>query len=239
MGQVQFIPDTRIRFMQATWQPSLFSGTQYKVTFNPRDITSMSNDSLYFVILHEFAHLHFKHPGNSHKDSAINEIQADDTAVVTAITKNPFIGLDAARGMDSLIDAELAKGNMGGGSHPSNIARKKRLRALVEAIFKYAQLNIAIKSPVMFPSIAQKFATQWKDKLGLAKSDFKKGKTAIFGEEGYQLDACAPLDLTTALKIKPHLDEVQNWLFGGFITVHTSWKRNPLEVQKAIKNRLP
>jgi len=116
------------------------------VRYNPIQIGQMSPPSRYFLILHELGHIYYQHPGNTHPDSVENEIQADDSALVNAVTLYPEESPGVINDFSALLQYMIDHGQLGGGTHPLNADRKLRIEKLFNAILNSAILNVKYSS---------------------------------------------------------------------------------------------
>jgi len=136
---VSFISDVNVPFMNANNQTMV-------VRYNPIQIGQMSPPSRYFLILHELGHIYYQHPGNTHPDSVENEIQADDSALVNAVTLYPEESPGVINDFSALLQYMIDHGQLGGGTHPLNADRKLRIEKLFNAILNSAILNVKYSS---------------------------------------------------------------------------------------------
>ena len=136
---VAFISDPTIDNMAAYPQTM-------QIRYNPVTVGPMTPRARYFIIMHELSHLYYQHPGNQHPESAENEVQADDTALVNAVTLYPEETIGVMQDVRALLKSMSRSGQHGGGSHPLTVNRKNRLRRLLVEIEDHATIQVQLTS---------------------------------------------------------------------------------------------
>jgi hypothetical protein len=219
LGPVSFSADASVGMMAV-------SGNPPTIRFNPAVVSQMDPQAVYFIAQHEIAHIAHGHPDNSHVESAPNEMQADYTALVSAVTNNMAGGgWSAARNFTKLLEQLIARGNAGGGgSHPVLTFRKERLEVLAQLIHDEATVRVEIHSPAFWPN------SQMEQALGVLRVESKDlhrnpdGSSFIDGdgETGYgdYLKWCEDCSaLPTDVR--------------DLLTVTSTWIKGPMDVYQA------
>lgn len=146
LGSVWLISDS-------TAQPMFLADG--RIHFNPYMICNMYRGfpkSVYFALLHELAHRHHGHPGNTHVESMENEMQADYTASISAIHYNKMgDGWESVTQFIELLEVMIREGVQSGGSHPTNRFRRERLVAFMGLVGNKARVRVTMKSNSKVP----------------------------------------------------------------------------------------
>lgn len=232
---VHFIRDDQVFVMSATWQQNLLGPKYMAVRFNPAHLAEMSAQARYIAVMHELAHLHYEHPGNQHQDSVANEIQADDTALVNAITLYPTQARDAVNDLATFIQKMEDHGHKGGSSHPDNPTRKARVEALLDAILDTATMDVKIESNYTTKAHMDNFFQHHGAALQIDPGDVKTFK-ASNGEFSY-LNGQGTVSLRNYLLFLTEFNARQG-LIPNFRHT-TAWNVRPVQVQNMIKDQLP
>lgn len=245
VGPINFVSDTSIGFLFASSPPPT-------VKFNPTDIASLSNEGLYFAIVHEFAHIHHGHPGNQHTDSKVNEYQADDTALVTAFMHDPLTAYKSADDFHTLILQQILSCQQGGGSHPNNGDRKDRLEKLTNLIMDNATLKVKVTSNLIDIAPMKSFNMEFMNILGLEEADYKErmSNDQDMIDENDTGETKCEINTESTIKVSQFNQILStdwrtnianaNIKYPGLnLSYTTEWVITPLDVQRHFKDTLP
>ena len=231
---VHFVADTSVFVFNATLVKKL--GKKYmRIRFNPKQVGTMTPSARYFGIMHELAHIHHEHPGNKHPDSMLNELQADDTALVNTVTLKPDKAFRVVSDIAAFIDKMENLGFKGGGTHPDNPTRKRRVKSLLQAIFKLAKVGVTIENnftpKATMDAFLQKHAKALKiDRGDVHTFDAQNGKFSYLSGKG-------TVPLIDYLRWLPEFHARR----GGIpkFRYRYRWVVKPVTIQNRVKNSLP
>lgn len=225
---ITFISDETVYYMNANSQTM-------EVRYNPDQIGQMTPQSRYFLILHELGHIYYQHPGNDHPDSVENEIQADDTALVNAVTLYPEESLGVINDFSALLQFMVDQGEFGGNTHPLNVDRKSRIEQLLIAILDNATLDVKFSSTAIPKDHMDHFLMENGDALMLDSSDIKTFQadngTFSFIDGGGQPTLRIFLQWLPEFRLRQHLIPDFNYTY--------NWEIRPVQIQNQIKDDLP
>ncbi|HET7536324.1 MAG TPA: hypothetical protein VFJ90_07715, partial [Candidatus Didemnitutus sp.] len=208
-----------------------------EVRFNRAHLGHMTAPARYAALMHELAHLHYAHPGNQHPDSVLNETQADDTAVVNAMTLYPEEGTGAVASLADFTRQMEAAGHHGGHTHPDNPTRENRLRALRDAILEHATIEVHLESNFTPEAQMHEFLRTNGAALLIEPGDVK-GFRAQNGNFCY-------LNGRGIVRLREYLDWLPLFHFRVVLNLipglrHSwRWVIRPVTVQNQFKDRLP
>jgi hypothetical protein len=232
---VSFVVDNTQRYMSVTLNPPV-------VRFNTVDVGRMTAPGRYFLIMHELSHVAYGHPGNVdehgriHPESVLNETQADDTALVNAMTHYPEKAVAAVHDFSNLLQRMVGSGDFGGGSHPFNAVRKSRLDQLLAAILDESKLNVHVTSFGTFPHLMKQFLGENAAALEIdSKDDIKTFQSSLYGTI-YYLDYQADISLRHFLTWLPKYEQRKNLLLKFEYT--RNWVKSPSSVQGNVKDKI-
>jgi hypothetical protein len=234
VNNVNFKIDKSIFVMSATWKYNENKEKYMEVLYNPDHVSHMTPQARYFTILHELGHLYYEHPGNNHFESKINEIQADDAAVVNAITLHPLESMLIFRDIRNFIKLMEEKGYKGGGSHPENPEREQRILKLQALIMKYSTVKVHIESNFIVKDILYEFLNKFGKELLIEEKDVKTF-TAQNGKFGY-INGKGEIKLGEYLKWLLKFASLKNHL--PSLRQSFEWILRPVEVQNKYKDKI-
>lgn len=233
-NNVTFIADDRVKYMSVTLNPPT-------VRYNVAEVGGMTPPARYFLIMHELSHVAYQHPGNHdaqggiHPDSVLNETQADDSALVNALTHYPEQAVQAVQDFSALIQTMIDNREVGGGSHPLNVTRRNRLNQLLNLILDEATLHITVESFGSFPDTMKEFLKNHANPLEIEPGDVHSFQSALYGKM-YYLDYSATITyrhfLTWLPKYQARRDLLLNFVY------HCNWVNKPVTVQNQKKETI-
>jgi hypothetical protein len=221
---VEFIVNNNIESMMANLNP-------HRVYYNPINVGQMTPQARYFMIMHELSHIHYQHPGNSHPESMLNETQADDTALVNAMTHFPVHAPDSIRAIANFFDWMVAQNMLGGESHPLTEHRRLRVEQLYAAIMDNATMRIHIQSNFTPTGTMEQFFLAHGQELLIDPEDIK-----TFGASNGNFSYIEGVGTTTLrryLHWVPEFRQRQDEIPGFRFT--PTWVIRPATVQNQVK----
>lgn len=221
---VEFIVDDNIDFMIATLNPP-------RISYNPNRVKHMTPQARYFMIMHELSHIHYQHPGNNHIESVLNETQADDTALVNAMTYFPVQAPASIVAIANFFDMMVDRNMLGGGSHPLTVNRRLRVEQLYAAIMDNSTIRIVIRSNSIPTGEMVHFFQTHGQILLIQQEDIKSFK-ASNGDFSY-IQGSGTITLRQYLQWLPEFNHRQGIIPGFQFT--PTWNVRPVTVQNQVK----
>lgn len=225
---VEFIVNNDIETMMATLNPN-------RVHYNFNNVGQMSPHARYFMIMHELSHIYYQHPGNDHPESMLNELQADDTALVNAITQFPTKAKTSFEAISDFLSWWLDQGNLGGGSHPLTVDRRNRIEALYVAIADNATVEVNLDSHFIPEAQMLQFLHEHGNVLLIDADDI-----TTFSAQNGNFSYVRGQGIVTLRRFLDWLPEFEfrKHLIPGF-EFNVVWVVRPVTIQNQCKENLP